>query len=400
MEKIENESEINLIEIFHTILKNKKFIIIFNIIIVILVLLFSIISLVLPNDISYLPNEFTAISIVKLKNNSSSNGISTMLNNSGLNAVAGLMGVKDTGNSNASWAIEMGRSRTVIDEISAEFNLTHRYAEGSKNKVYDTRKIILENLLIEESEDTGALVIQYTDIDKNLCTSIVNKIVEILENFFNQLDEEYNMWDSDILLKQLEAKENEIRVLTSDLTDFQAKYNIVDPYVMAEEITKKIMELRTTVNKLQSELEFMKSNFSLNSPEIFKKELELESTKKILSDIEQGKGDASMPSLSEIPHILVEYQEKKTYIEAQVKIYTGLMQQYELLRLKQNGTSPTFQVIEKAEIPLMKSGPSRGKICILVSFIGFFLSIILCFVKDFISSIKIEYKNHTESRGK
>lgn len=394
----ENES-INLLEIFSVLIKHRKLIITLTLLSVVLVLIFSVLSLILPNDKSFLPNEYTGKSIVKINSDSSSDNISTMINASGMGSMAGLLGISTGGNSNAAWAIELCKTRTVLDEITNEFDLQEKYTRKSKYPVVDARKMILKNLNIEESEDTGSLIIKYTDKDKYLAANIVNKLVDILEASFSKIDKKNNETDIAILFKKVNDKKIYIKQLVDQLTEFQKRYDILDPYIMSEEITRKAMDLRSNVNSKESELDFLKSNFSSNSPKVFNKELELQAAKKLLEDVQEGRGSAKIPALSEMPGLIVEYEEKKTYIDAQRAIYTALLQQYEMLRLKQTGTTPTFQVIEKAEIPLIKSGPSRGKICIIVTFIGFFFSIVLAFLKEFWLNLKNDPEAMAKLKG-
>ena len=378
------EKELSFADLLFVIKKYKKEIIRFNLIVIFLCLCVCLSSVFLPESINFLPNKFTATSLIKINGNDSSSGLSNMISSSGMGAMAGLMGISvPNSNSNAAWAIELAKSRTVLDQISKEFDLQKIYSRKSKHPIVDTRKSLLENLVIEENEDTGSLVIKYTDINKKLAADIVNKFVDILEKSFKEIDSDSNKNKIDLIFQKIQNKENLILTLVNDLTSFQVRNNIIEPYVMSSELTKQIMQLRSAVNLKESELDFAKDFFSSNSPKVINKELELESAKRLLADLESGKGSAEIPSLQEMPLLLVEYEKKKTYIEAQRTIYSGLLQEYELIKLRQSGTSATFQVIEKAEVPLIKSKPSRGKICIVVAFISFFFSIIISFIKDF-----------------
>lgn len=75
-------------------------------------------------------------------------------------------------------------------------------------------------------------------------------------------------------------------------------------------------------------------------------------------------------------------------LEAQKKVYTQLKTQYELLKVQMASETPVFQVLEYAEVPDRKSGPSRGMLCIIVTFAAFFFSIFLAFVLEAIENVK------------
>ncbi|GHV06664.1 hypothetical protein FACS189485_15550 [Spirochaetia bacterium] len=93
-------------------------------------------------------------------------------------------------------------------------------------------------------------------------------------------------------------------------------------------------------------------------------------------------GSTSFPSFSlELSRIAME-------LEAQRTVYTQLKVQYELLKVTMASEKPVFQVLEMAEVPDKKSGPSRGLICAIVTFAGAFFSVFLTFVLNAIENIK------------
>ncbi len=74
--------------------------------------------------------------------------------------------------------------------------------------------------------------------------------------------------------------------------------------------------------------------------------------------------------------------------KVQQQIYSGLKAQYESLKVTMASEQPIFQILEYAEIPDQKSGPSRGKLCIIVAFAAFFMSVFLAFALNAVQNIK------------
>ena len=89
-----------------------------------------------------------------------------------------------------------------------------------------------------------------------------------------------------------------------------------------------------------------------------------------------------------IPEIMTETSMVKMELEAQQSVYTQLKTQQELLKIKMASDTPIFQIIENAEVPDQKSGPSRGKLCIILAFVGFFISIFIAFALNAVENIK------------
>ena len=66
--------------------------------------------------------------------------------------------------------------------------------------------------------------------------------------------------------------------------------------------------------------------------------------------------------------------------------------------------APVFQILERAAIPDIKSGPSRGKLCIIVTFAAFFIAVFLAFLLNAIENIRKDpeamEKLHSGKKGK
>ncbi len=78
----------------------------------------------------------------------------------------------------------------------------------------------------------------------------------------------------------------------------------------------------------------------------------------------------------------------KLELDAQQAIYKQLKTQLELTKINLASEKPVFQILEKASVPDMKSKPSRGKLCIIITFAGGFLSVFLAFLLNAIENIK------------
>ena len=75
-------------------------------------------------------------------------------------------------------------------------------------------------------------------------------------------------------------------------------------------------------------------------------------------------------------------------LKVQEEIYAQLKAQYEMLKVTMASEQPVFQILEYAEVPDQKSKPSRGMLCIIVTFAAFFVSVFLAFLLNAIKNIK------------
>ena len=88
-----------------------------------------------------------------------------------------------------------------------------------------------------------------------------------------------------------------------------------------------------------------------------------------------------------IPAIALEATRLKREIQVQEQIYGRLKGRYELLKIEMSSEMPVFQVLDYPQIPEVKSEPSRGKLCIIAAFAGFFFSLFAAFGLNAITAI-------------
>jgi uncharacterized protein involved in exopolysaccharide biosynthesis len=97
--------------------------------------------------------------------------------------------------------------------------------------------------------------------------------------------------------------------------------------------------------------------------------------------------------------IMLELNRIQLELGAQRQIYSQLKVQYELIKIEIASEAPVFQILEPAEVPDRKSGPSRGLICIIVSFAAGFFAVFLAFVLNAVENVKKDPAAMAKLRG-
>ncbi|GHU94244.1 hypothetical protein FACS189479_06740 [Spirochaetia bacterium] len=323
-EEDSQDDEISLIDLFAILWHRKAMIIVITLIAAIGVVLYSVISIRLPPDESYLPNEYTPKALMLINNSSSSGGgMSAMLSASGLGGLAGLAGVS-TGATFSQLAVELVGTNTLLDMVVDKFDLITRYKidtpeKPAKSPRADSRKALKKKLSAAYDEKSGLFGISFTDIDPAFAQSVVNFCVTYLEKRFDELGVDKNELEKENLEK-----------------------NIQNTY-------EEIMFWEGETRRLEQSIQM---------------------------------GSTSIPSFSlELNRIAMELSARRT-------IYTQLKVQYELLKVTMSNEKPVFQVLELAEVPDQKSGPGRGMLCIIVTFAAAFFSVFLAFILNAVENIK------------
>lgn len=328
------DDEISLIDLFAVLWRYKVMIIVVTLIAMIGVVVYSVISLKLPPEKSFLPNKYTAQAQMLINDDSgSSGGLSSMLNASGLGGLANLAGVSVPGGaSNSSLAGYLVHSNSVLDEVVKNFNLVERY--NIEEYVVSASRDALKGVLTSNFDDeTGIFSVSFTDIDPVFAKDVVNFVVSLLESKFLEMGIDKN-----------------------SLTKENLEANIENTYNEILKLQKEIQEIEYSVSNV----------YNPNQ------------TKSIVMD-------ATL---------------KKMELSVQQEIYAQLKAQYEMLKVTMSSEQPVFQILEFAEVPDRKSAPSRGMLCIIVTFASFFVSVFMAFLLNALKNIKNDPVAMSKLKGK
>ncbi|MDR1400498.1 MAG: lipopolysaccharide biosynthesis protein [Treponema sp.] len=333
-----DDDEISLIDLFAVLWHRRIMIIVITLVAAAGVAMFSILSLVLPSDISPLPNEYTPKALMLINNTgSSSGGVSAMINASGLGGLASLAGVSSTGSTVSELAIYMLGTNSFLDQVVDTFDLLTRYKivvegkEPPKSPRADSRKILKKKLVGESDEKSGILTVSFTDTDPEFAQTVANYCMHELEQSFTEMGLDKN---------RLEKENLEI--------------NIENTFRQIQSFERQSQELAFSVR-------------------------------------DNGTGI--------IPAITMELNRIEMELGIQKEVYTQLRVQYELLKVSMASERPVFQVVELAEVPDLKSGPSRGIICIIVTLAAGFFAVFLAFVMNAIANIRKDPEAMAKLRG-
>lgn len=396
------EDELNILSLIYILIKNIKWIIAITLVGMVSIVIIAIISLTLPPEKSFLPNEYTSKSTVLLNSSSGGNDISSLLDSAGLGTISGLAGLSGGTNnlSDTDLAIKLATTNKFLENLNLEFDLANIYNTKDSDFPKTTlRAVIKEKLVIKPSDTPEMIDITYTDIDRVLATNIVNRVTNLLEIEFAELDKVRNRNQYSVVEDKKAIVEAEMRKLQKDIIEFQYKHNILDVGVVSEEIVKLVSELQSKLLNKEVEIESYGKFANDKDPSYIKLLNEKDAILKAISKLENGEvGD--YPPIKDIPKLALELEELKRLLDVQLIGYKALIQQSETLKLTAEGTGSTFQVLEDAEIPEIKSGPSRGTLCAIVTFASFFMSIIFVFLKEAWLTIKNDPKKMAILRGK
>ena len=390
----EDDDEISLVDLAAVLWKRKWLIVGITVTAVIGVLAYAIGSLMLPPEKSYLPNVYTSKATMLIQTGSSSS-LAAALSSSGLASLAGLSA--PAGNTNGALAEVLATSNSLLDALNAKFNFAERNkARKPKTKngkpplISDIRESIKKNLSAKLDTKTNLFVVSYTDIDPAFAKEVVDEVVRLLSERFAVLGGNKALEQKALLEKKLAEVDTAVKNLEAQVKAFQNKYGVIQVEALATEQITILARLRSELIMKEMEIANYQKISNINDPVMTQLKNERDGILAKIKEIETGVGSGSrvMPSQKELPTIAFEYARLQRDLAVQTEVFKMLTQQYELAKLNASGQEPVFQILEMAEVPDKKSGPSRGMICIVATLAAFFLAILVAFIAESIDKIR------------
>ena len=315
MVKLEEHDGVNFFDLFAVLWRRKIMIISITVFAMIGIVFLSIISIVLPPEISPLPNVYTSRAFVLITEARAPVG-----NRETLLGYGSGDGFR-RGPTYASLALFLLRSNTLLDSVIDDLVLLGRYDYNGAHATF-TRGLLRDGLGPRHNRDDGVLSISFTHTDPVFARDVANLTVTHLENRFVELG-----------LDRSRAEQERLELHLA-------------------EVFQNILFLDEERRRLEQSVAFIPL-VGGNLPAI-------------MADINR----ATMES------------------EAMRQVYTQLRVQHEVLRANVAAEIPMLQILEFAEVPSQKSGPSRARICIIVTFVAGFFSMLLAFALEAISNIR------------
>lgn len=383
---------VSFLDLVLVIVKYWKFIFFTTLAAAVLVVAYSLISIVLKPEDSFLPNEYTPEVVVRLQEEGGA--LSSLSGSGSLSIFSGLAGISE-GPSNSDLALAILDGPTLVDQVTAEFDFIGKYNIG-KEPVTSSRKIYNKNLRSEYDMSTGLLVIGYTDIDPEFATGVVNFILNKLEERFQELTLETVRAKKEFLEKRLDEVEKDLETARNNLIDFQLKYGIYNLEAQGQVLLTEITRITSEMVIKELEINELKKTWDDDSAPVRSAEKELAQLETLLKVKKQGFESISPEAVSsaeyipqkELPEIAVIYSDLTTEIGVHTSIKNLLRQEYEKVKLEEMDNSKMFQVVERATVPEIKSGPSRGLICMIFTFACFFLSVVISFFREYLHNAR------------
>lgn len=388
---------ISLLDLLYVLVSYRRFIVLTTVLGVVIIVLFSIYTLKMPADSPWnpLPNYYESLMKIQIsEKGSSTSSISSVLGEaSSLGSL--LSGTIGGSSKNLTLAKELLFSNELIDAIIEEHDILFRF-QDAEFPVTSARDSVKTALSVATTGVSGSLLgtdilyISFTDLDPVLATEILTSVLIRIEDSFKNLTLDRILRNKRFIEERLESIASELEIERAALFAFQKTHGIIDISTQARQQTNIIIDLREDIVRKELEIQTLESYLAADDPKIVRLRNEIDQIERLIEDLKSGTEAYTGEFLPQdtIPELTTEYLSLQREVTVLESIYTLLRREYEMVKIEETDNSKIFQVIQEPEIPEMKAGPSRTKLCVYFTIVSFFLAVFFSFVREYLKRVK------------
>ena len=273
-----------------------------------------------------------------------------------------------------------------------ELEVAKRFKLEKPRKV-DCRNLLLSKMRVNYVRNRNILTIQSEDINPAFSAELVNLTAKHLINWFTEEGGTKKANLRKLLEEKIIEVSEEISKLEIKIQSFQKRYGILSPEELATIHSTMMTDLNNQLLLIELEIKNHTELIKVEDSRLRRLKVERENILELIEKIESGYTATGrvLPHKDKVPDLLLEFNQLQMSLEVQRNIYETLIEQYEVLKLSA-GVDNVFQILEWAEIPENKAGPSRIQILAIGIGAALFCSIGIALLHNFIKKMKSRKK--------
>ena len=379
--KNNKNKSLNLIDIISIFLKNKKGI-----------LLFGGIALVVSVVLYFLVFDLIYTSTATVKSSGKASGLLGGLD-LGLDEIGGIdeigLGGGKTAKELANYE-EILYSRKCLEPLIIKFGLMERedykYMEDALKEFREEKmKITMDNV-------SGVMKISVLDKDKVMAKDMVEFLLDQLNSINIELNVANAKNNREFIEKRYLLSKEELRNAEDSLKAFQQIYGIA-PDLQIKASAQSLFTLEAELKSEEVKVDVIKKILSSNEPEVKVQEAKVNSLKNKISEIQVSTDLGEFLRLGNSPQIAQSYIRLSRDVEIQNKILAFILPIYEQAKIEEKRETPTVLVLDKPFVADRKTKPKRATMVIIITILGLFTGLGYYIIKDKIIELKEEIKN-------
>ena len=222
-----------------------------------------------------------------------------------------------------------------------------------------------------------SLEVSYQHVNPEYAARVANVMVESLQEWFRSRGGLTRQHELESLGETIVEVEERIAALQARIRSFQQEHGVLEVQEIAETQADLLADLQSQLVETEVQIRNQASLSRMaDDPALARLRNQRDNLVAMIGRIENGYtgGDRRMPARDELPQLALELQRLRADLSIQQRIYQTISEQYEVARLTAE-REPAFALLEAAEVPDEKAGPSRLQLVLLIT-VGAFVGAI------------------------
>ncbi len=369
-----HDDEIDLVELWNTIWRRRKFISYFTGIAVFLTI---IISLFISNKYKA---EATLLPVA------ASGGIM-----GDLAGMAALAGINVGGSSdNSAKVMVVANSRTVKELVITELDLIKIIGEDIPSK-RDPMQYTVEQfddlLSIVSDKKTGVITIGFEWEDPKLSSDIVNSYVKALQDVLEVKALSVDKMQRVFFEKKLKEERVKFSEKKHELASFQKRSKMIEPIEQAKGTMTLYSALMTQKITLEMQMQGLESAMSSDNPRLVAIKNQVAAINRKIKSLEGNNSEGALLSMGDAPDKIIEYTDIMEGLKTSQGVYETLIKLYEKSKLDEAKSDLYVEVIDQAIPPDKKIKPMRTLMVAVAGMTSLFLSVFIVFFLEWFEKV-------------
>jgi tyrosine-protein kinase Etk/Wzc len=339
----------------------------------------------------YLKPVFTATAVIMPPQQEQSSSSALMgqlgaLGGLGAGAAASSLGLKNP----ADMYVGILQSRVIADTLIDRFHLKEEYRQKLR---MGARSVLRGNSEFEAAKD-GLIYIRVKDHDPKQAAALANAYVDELHSMNSRLAIGQAAQRRLFYDQQLASEKKALAAAEDDLKQTEEKTGLIQLSGQAEMTIRNIADARAQIASREVQLGVARTYATEQNPDVTRLQQEIAALKSQLSILEDAQqrivpGDVQIPG-GRVAAAGLEYMRKLREVRYNESLFELLAKQREAASIDEAKSAPVIQVVDPAEAPELKSGPSRVLIILGLGFLGFLLSSAWAILADIFAGMRPE----------
>lgn len=315
-----------------------------------------------------LPLSFTAEASFIPPESGSGSGLMALTSQLGIGGGGGglLSGVKSPGEMYTG----ILQSKLVLDSLIDRFHLTEVY---HTKKLSQAEMALSNRTTIKLDAKQNIVHIQVVDSKPDRARDLANGYLDALDSANSQMAITESSQRRLFFERQLKAEKNALADAEVDLKRSQEATGVIQPTSQTALQLRTIAETRSQIASLQVELAALRTTATEQNMDVVRLKSQIANLEGQLHSLQSGSGRQGEIPTAKVPEVDLEVVRKEREVKYHETLFEMLARQYEAARLEEAKEGTIVQVLDRAKLPDMKSGPHRMVMVAAGMMVGFLI---------------------------